>query len=112
MTLTRIVLTFAAAAAVSSADQPSPGLQAYAGLPLTFEINQGQTDARVKYLARGIGYTTFLTGGEAVISFAEPSAVVRLTLNGASFADPAGLDQVAGKSNYIIGSDPARWRTG
>ena len=34
----------------------------YAKLPLSFEANQGQTDARVKFLSRGPGYTLFLTG--------------------------------------------------
>jgi hypothetical protein len=35
-------------------------------LPLAFEANQGQTDPTVKYLARGSGYTVFLTENEAV----------------------------------------------
>jgi hypothetical protein len=30
---------------------------AYGKLPLSFEANQGQTDSRVKFLARGNGYT-------------------------------------------------------
>ena len=33
----------------------------YAKLPLAFEPNVGQTDARVKFLAHGSGYTLFLT---------------------------------------------------
>ncbi|HVW39564.1 MAG TPA: hypothetical protein VHB99_19735, partial [Pirellulales bacterium] len=39
----------------------------YGQLPLSFEANQGQTDSRVDYLARGAGYTMFLTGSGAVI---------------------------------------------
>ncbi|HEV2175955.1 MAG TPA: SBBP repeat-containing protein [Terriglobia bacterium] len=42
-------------------------LQSYGKLPLAFETNQGQADARVKFLARGAGYTLFLTGDEAVL---------------------------------------------
>src|SRR5262249_37377985 len=34
-------------------------LAANGSVPLAFEANQGQTDARVKYLARGNGYTLF-----------------------------------------------------
>lgn len=34
---------------------------------LRFEKNQGQTDAAVKFLARGPGYTLFLTADEAVL---------------------------------------------
>jgi sugar lactone lactonase YvrE len=40
----------------------------YGKLPLGFEINQGQTDPRVRFLSRGGGYTLFLTGNEAVLS--------------------------------------------
>jgi len=38
-------------------------------LPLSFEANQGQTDQAVKFLARGMGYTLFLTSREAMLSF-------------------------------------------
>jgi Beta-propeller repeat len=41
---------------------------AYGKLPLSFEANQGQTDAQVKFLSRGSGYTLFLTGHEAVLA--------------------------------------------
>ena len=56
--------------ALSSATQnPKFKIQnAYGRLPLRFEANQGQTDARVRFLARGSGYTIFLTADEAVLS--------------------------------------------
>ncbi len=41
---------------------------AHAALPLAFEQNQGQTDSQVKYMARGDGYTLFLTANDAVFS--------------------------------------------
>src|SRR5438876_6495744 len=41
----------------------------YGKLPLNFETNQGQTDSQVQFLARGGGYTLFLTSTEAVLSF-------------------------------------------
>jgi len=47
----------------------------YGRLPLTFEVNRGQTDARVKFLARGQGYTLFLTGNEAVLSLQKVAGV-------------------------------------
>src|SRR5271165_3529158 len=40
----------------------------YGKLPLSFEANTGQTDAHVKFLSRGRGYSLFLTGKEAVIA--------------------------------------------
>ena len=49
---------------------------AFLSSPLRFEANQGQTDAKVKFLSRGKGYTLFLTPTEAVLTLrkAEPLA--------------------------------------
>ncbi len=54
----------------SQAKAPSPAQLAekYGKIPLSFEANQGQTDARVKFLSRGRGYSLFLTGDEAVLA--------------------------------------------
>ncbi len=41
--------------------------EAYGDLPLGFEPNQGQSDQAVKFLARGAGYTLWLTSTEAVL---------------------------------------------
>src|SRR5438093_10913851 len=38
-------------------------------LPLTFEVNQGQTDPQVQFFSRGRGATFFLTKTEAVLQF-------------------------------------------
>jgi hypothetical protein len=47
----------------------TPGIiDLYKGAPLGFERNDGQTDARVKFLSRGDGYTLFLTPSAAVLS--------------------------------------------
>ena len=43
-------------------------VQSYGKLPLSFEINQGQTDSTVKFLSRGTGYSLFFTGNEAVLA--------------------------------------------
>lgn len=37
------------------------------GLPLIFEANQGQTDPQVDFLARGRGYTLFLSPTQAAL---------------------------------------------
>ncbi|MDQ3798190.1 MAG: hypothetical protein M3384_01960, partial [Acidobacteriota bacterium] len=42
--------------------------ETFGKLPLSFEKNQGQTDARVKFLSRGNRYTFFFTGEETVLS--------------------------------------------
>lgn len=131
-------------------DQPVPAaakarIQAgYGRLPMHFEPNVGQTADEVKFVARGPGYTLFLTADEAVLALrqgqphsdrelqhhlplspepalvqteeATPSgAVVRMRLEGATRnAEPQleGLEKLPGISNYFLGNDPTKWRTG
>src|ERR1019366_1909902 len=100
-------------------------------LPLAFEPNVGQTDARVRFLARGGGRPDFFTDTETamVLSRAErrdpkalprerrepakvEQAVVRMKLAGAGQPRRViGLEKLPGFSNYFIGNDPAKWRT-
>ncbi len=115
------------------------------GVPLAFEENRGQTDLRVRFLARGKGYTVFLTSTEAVLvlrkgardASADPLREARGRLrrpglmSGKSNAGPAkrdltvlkvrlvganaaprldGLEELPGKANYFIGSDPEQWQ--
>ena len=110
----------------------------YGHLPLSFEENRGQTDPQVKFLARGGGYSLFLTPTEAVLKLRAPSSakkqtrpdampiafhpeslekpkfsVVRIRLEGANPKSIArGVDALPGHSNYFIGKDHAKWRTG
>lgn len=95
--------------------------QAYGDLPLSFEVNRGQTDPQVKFLAHGNGYTLFLTNGEAVLGLSTQTskshagahkAYLRMKLLGAN-PTPAvsGIEELPGKSNYFIGNDPKKWRT-
>ncbi len=49
--------------------------QNHGKLPLSFELNQGQTNAWVRFLARGRGYTIFLTDDEAVLTLKKSSVV-------------------------------------
>ncbi len=86
----------------------------YGKLPLAFEPNVGQTDARVRFLARGGGMTTFFTDTETVmvLSRSREQAVVRMKLAGAGQPRRAiGLEKLPGVSNYFLGNDPAKWRT-
>src|SRR5258708_26813823 len=46
--------------------------ESYGKLPLQFEANEGQTDRQVRFLARGAGYSLYLTNGEAVLVLAQP----------------------------------------
>lgn len=113
----------------------------YSALALSFEFNQGQTNKRVKFLARGAGYLLFLTTTETVMVFENPVArrkgkenrearslrdnqeldesrpkpprsIVRMRLEGANPVPRIeGLEQLMTTSNYFGGSDPSQWRT-
>jgi hypothetical protein len=105
---------------------------AYGKLPLSFEVNDGQTDPQVKFLSRGSGYSLFLTNNEAVLALTKgdkskapgakstvlsqqperQSAVLRMKLVDAnSAAKITGQDELPGKANYFIGNDLEKWRT-
>src|SRR5450432_3890625 len=99
----------------------------YAHLPLTFERNQGQTDAQVKFIARGTGYSTFLTSGGIVLSL-RPAGGTSPRLAGGRSPKAAnttlqfkllgavqnpvvvGEDPQPGRVNYFIGRDPTKWQ--
>src|SRR5439155_8476384 len=71
---------------------------AYGKLPLHFEANRGQSAAQVKFLARGSGYTVFLTATEAVLALsteermtngrARPQRKDEFTPPRSAFSDP------------------------
>ncbi|MDX2029635.1 MAG: SBBP repeat-containing protein [Blastocatellia bacterium] len=106
--------------------------RAYGRLPMNFEANQGQAAAEVRYLARGHGYQVFLMEREAALALHEREAapaadpadrivdreeqrqrVLRFKVESASpEARMAGKEELRTKSNYLIGNDPAAWRTG
>jgi hypothetical protein len=82
----------------------------FASLPLRFERNAGQSAAQVDYLARGAGFTLFLASGDAVLKTGSQS--MRMHLLGAhGRVAPVSAEQLAGYSNYFLGSNPADWRS-
>ncbi len=97
---------------------------AYTRSPLSFEVNHGQTDAEVKFLARGRGYTLFLTATEAVLRLrashrdkdsaaeATEAAVLRLQFLGANPTPTVfGQERRVAQANYFRGNDSKRWST-
>ncbi len=109
--------------------------KAWGQLPLSFEVNQGQTDAQVKYLSHGAGYGVFLTKDAAVLSLMAPKGETakgeqpgrggalagrqmdttagRLRRAGAnSGAEVKGLEKLPGHVNYFIGNVASKWHTG
>ena len=123
----------------ASPDPSRAGLiSSYGQMQLSFEVNRGQTDSRVKFLSRGRGYTLFLNRrGEAELVLqngerkrdpqqpaalacaaakpqpesANPPAVLRIKLLDAKAnRQVEGFDELPGKANYFIGDDPTKWR--
>lgn len=99
-------------------------------LPLAFEPNVGQADRRVRYLARGAGYTLFLTAGDATLTHdqergltphgragandASAGVVVHLAPVGANpraYPEAVRARRLPGYVNYIVGRDPRGWHT-
>ena len=104
-----------------------PISRSFGQIPLSFTVNQGQADPRVKFLSQGPGYKLSLTSAEAVLTLSPPatapqkSAVDAPIGSGVAFkmklvggnrkAVVEGLEELPGKSNYFIGKDPKKWRT-
>jgi hypothetical protein len=106
----------------------------YQAVPISFEANQGQADRGVQYLSRGAGYSLFLSRDRAELAVRESTALqpqnqqamlvqpnagpasvrhIVIQLLGANpNAAITGSDELPGKSNYLIGNDPGKWRTG
>jgi hypothetical protein len=103
--------------------------KAYNALPMSFEVNQGQAERSVRFLARGRGYTILLKPSEAALALESPgrgarspekaqdqprpsTRVLRMRIERANLAARAtGLHRLPGISNYFIGNDPRRWHT-
>ena len=89
----------------------------YGQIPLSFEANRGQGDESVNFRARGAGYTLSLSPTEALFVLARENdeplpTVVGMKLVGANpGAAVEGVNELEGKVNYLLGNDPAQWRT-
>jgi hypothetical protein len=95
---------------------PDAGARAGTWKPfgIRFEENAGQTDARVRFVARGGGQTLFLTEREAVLAVrggpAGSRSIVRTSLVGASpAATPRSEGRLAGTVHYFLGRTAASW---
>ncbi len=132
--LTPEFITESAGGTPASAATSEQLVASYAGVPLHFEANRGQTDPRVQFLARRPGYTLFLTPNEVVLvpaahrhtdtdlslpgqSNAQTRALgrtpeVRMQFVGAQ-PQPSmvGVNKLEGRSQYFIGRESSRWLT-
>ncbi|MGR9085796.1 MAG: DUF7948 domain-containing protein [Gammaproteobacteria bacterium] len=123
------------------ADSTAQLYENYGRQPLSFIANWGQTDHRVRFLARGPGFSLFLTPTEAVLALhktkaaetnwkrvsaiaaekmpvlpgqsSPDSATFRMRFPGGNpHSKISGLDEMSGKVNYFRGKDPGQWRSG
>ena len=103
-------------------------------MPLAFEANEGQADPQVKYMARGSGYTVYLTKDDAVFAvsshhggagkterpFGRDVATAEATTSAIHMAlvdrNPSAKihanQELPGVTNYFIGNDPSTWQRG
>jgi hypothetical protein len=81
-----------------------------------FEANQGQFEPGVRFVARGRSYALFLTPSGATLALqrtrGEARSVVSMTVKDAAAVEPRGTLALPGRSNYFVGSDTTRWRSG
>ena len=107
------------AVSLTSADKPARTThrsvnsiaRVYANVPLAFEANEGQFEPHVRFAARGRGYGLFLTDTEAVFAFGTSGSRLRMRLVDTNpSATLVGVDRLPGKSNYLIGNNPDKWR--
>ncbi len=89
-----------------AAPAPARGLAA-----LTFEENLGQTDSRARFLARGRGYTQFVTDDSVVwrLDGRQADQAVYMEFPGAAPARVRGEQPQAARSSYLRGQDTANW---
>ena len=116
-------------------------LSYFSGLPLMFEPNQGQanldpSDRRIRFLAHASGYGLYFGHDGAILTLPtqvspaaassaagsvarnrKPSrprvALLEMKVAGANpDASLTAADPLPGKTNYLLGNDPAKWRRG
>lgn len=80
----------------------------YRNLPLSFEA--ASEGPRIDFVSCGDGYVLTLNGAEAALRL-QSSELRMKFVNANPKLRGEGVDLLPGKSNYIIGADPRRWRT-
>ena len=111
-------------------------LRAYGRLPLHLEPDLGQADPEISFISRANGYTLLLTRRAEAVLLVEKTdqkpqsatlrdkltegrtyqrcsrELLRLAFIGVKASPHAeASEQLSGRANYFIGSDPHKWRT-
>lgn len=82
--------------------------------PMRFEPNVGQTHPDVRYVAKGRGYSVFVTADGPTLALQTPNAsegeAIRMRFVGMSPEAPVVAEREAqGTVNYLKGNDPEKW---
>src|ERR1041385_1277116 len=93
-----------------SARPSRPVLQQFANFPLAFEANQGQTDQRIKFLARGANGQLQLAANSVTMQFKRSSLSVRFA--GANETPRMTAEApLVERRNFLLGNDRSEWHT-
>lgn len=106
------------------ASRSAGATQQFGHLPLAFEVNRGQVDPQVKYVARAADFSAYLTASGVVVglhprvddartrhvSGSAPSPLAMQFIGANREPSITGQNELAGKANYLIGADPGRWQ--
>ena len=110
-----------------SGSAESDVLQSLSAAPVYFEANHGQANCDAHFIARGRDFNLLLSPATAELVLGHPGSpsvtetgeskprarTVQLQFAGANpGAEMSGAGELPGRANYLLGSDPARWRTG
>lgn len=95
-----VASTFASSEPVVPHANQVPGIQ----LPLSFELNRGQTDPQVRFLARSREGTLFFTN-DGLTAVVAGQGSFRMTFDGAkTSSDFVPESELPGRSNYLSGN--------
>ncbi|HEX2925569.1 MAG TPA: SBBP repeat-containing protein [Ruminiclostridium sp.] len=82
-------------------------------IPLSFQMNRGQSSPEVKFISRTSRYSMFLTDGQIAIlpnDCREEKPVFYIKFIGTiEKPEVSGIDELPGKVSYFIGTDPQNW---
>ena len=79
-------------------------------LPLRFEVNAGQADPAIQFMARSSAGSVLLRSHGLVLKARAARPIVLDLAGRIAPAAPEALKPLASRSNYFLGRDPAKWR--
>ena len=106
--------TYGQAPSAASIHGPAANRGAIAALPLTFAENDGQFLPKIAFLGQSQSYSVAIERDRLhfLLPGSGPGSAVDVQFAGSSNGNPVSLSGAAYRSNYFIGADQSKWRTG